>query len=289
MLSLLFRDHNNAQHTFKMKFVILFILGLAIASAYGAGKAAGGPAKKKAAKKSSSVLEEVTPNVLNDVLEDNDEVLVLFYEDTKTPATKKMVTTLEKFDMSDFPDVQFVRCSDPEEAEAFGIKAKNLPKIVMFENGIPDEFDGDILDTKALTTWVKEEMDSTDMDVLDIPTMEKIVKGGSPFVIIFVDDHKRELNSERAIMKVTDKYDIGVAKVEGLSTKYGIDVLPTFVYFEDGVPSVYDDEGMIKIHIFVKYLLFFRITTNFANFPFNKLQQVIPILSKFIQFVEKAA
>ena len=60
------------------------------------------------------------------------------------------------------------------------------------------------------------------MDVLDIPTMEKVVEGGSPFVIMFVDDPKKELNSEPAILKVADKYDIGVAKVEGLSTKYGI-------------------------------------------------------------------
>ena len=60
------------------------------------------------------------------------------------------------------------------------------------------------------------------MDVLDIPTMEKVVEGGSPFVIMFVDDPKKELNSEPAILKVADKYDIGVAKVEGLSIKYGI-------------------------------------------------------------------
>ena len=44
-------------------------------------------------------------------------------------------------------------------------------------------------------------------------------------------------------IQVADKYDIGVAKVEGLSTKYGIDVVPTFVYFEDGIPSVYDEES----------------------------------------------
>lgn len=41
---------------------------------------------------------------------------------------------------------------------------------------------------------------------------------------------------------MADKYDIGVAKVKGLSTKYGIDVLPTFVYFEGGVPSLFDDD-----------------------------------------------
>ena len=33
--------------------------------------------------------------------------------------------------------------------------------------------------------------------------MEKVVEGGSPFVIMFVDDPKRELKSEAAILKVS--------------------------------------------------------------------------------------
>ena len=39
-----------------------------------------------------------------------------------------------------------------------------------------------------------------------------------------------------------------MAKVEGLSSKYGIDVVPTFVYFEDGVPSVFDEDDELDSH-----------------------------------------
>ena len=73
--------------------------------------------------------------------------------------------------------------------------------------------------------------------------MEKVVQGGNPFVIMFVDDHKKELNSEKAVLKMADKYGIGVAKVDGLAPKYGINIVPTFVYFEDGLPSIFDEEG----------------------------------------------
>ena len=88
------------------------------------------------------------------------------------------------------------------EAEEFGVALDELPRIVLFQNSIPDEYSGDILDLKALKTWVKEELESTDVDELDLATMEKVVEGGSPFVIMFVDDPKRELKSEAAILKV---------------------------------------------------------------------------------------
>ena len=95
-----------------------------------------------------------------------------------------------------------VRISDLAEAEEFGISLDELPRIVLFQNSIPDDYTGDILDIKALKSWVKDELESTDVDELDLVTMEKVVEGGSPFVIMFVDDPKRELKSEAAILKV---------------------------------------------------------------------------------------
>ena len=74
---------------------------------------------------------------------------MLFYEDNKSPQVKKWITTLEKFDLSDLGDVPFVRCSDAEEAEEFGIAQQELPKIVLFDNSVPDEYSGDILDLKS--------------------------------------------------------------------------------------------------------------------------------------------
>ena len=166
----------------------------------------------------------MTSEALNDVLEDNDEVLVLFYQEAKTPAVKKLISTLEKFDLSDIPNVPFVRCSDPAEAVEFGIAVNELPKVVFFENSIPDEYDGNVLDLKALKTWVTEELESTDVDVLDLPTMEKVVEGGSPFVIMFVDDAKRELNSEAAILKVS---------IKDLPVKFNFRELNEFANFSD--------------------------------------------------------
>ena len=127
----------------RMKLLFLLILGLICTPI------AWGQNKSKKPKVTKSTLEDVSGEALNEVLEDNDEVLVLFYEDNKSPQVKKLITTLEKFDLSDLGDVQFVRCSDPEEAEEFGIQQNELPKIVLFDNSVPDEYSGDILDIKS--------------------------------------------------------------------------------------------------------------------------------------------
>ena len=101
-----------------MKFIrLIFIVSLVAWGqyfpTYGASPGSSNTKKKSetsgANKKSVPVLEQVSSEALNDVLEDNDEVLVLFYEDSKTPNTKKLVTTLGKIDLSDLPDVTFVR------------------------------------------------------------------------------------------------------------------------------------------------------------------------------------
>ena len=113
------------------------------------------------------------------------------------------MTSLEKIDLSDLPDLTFARISDLAEAEEFGVGVNELPRIILFQNSIPNEYSGDILDLKALKTWVKDELESIDVDELDLATMEKVVEGGSPFVIMFVDDPKRELKSEAAILKVS--------------------------------------------------------------------------------------
>ena len=101
-----------------MKFIkLIFIVALVVWDQYSPtyGASSGSPSSKKTSdssvknKKSVSVLEQVTSEALKDVLDDNDEVLVLFYEDNKTPNSRKLVTTLEKIDLSDLPDVTFVR------------------------------------------------------------------------------------------------------------------------------------------------------------------------------------
>ena len=128
-------------------------------------------------------------------------------------------------------------------------------------------------DTKALTTWVKDELESIEIDVLEFPTMEKVVESGNPFIFMFVEDAKRELDFEKAIDKVADKYGIGLAKVEGLASKYGINVLPTIVYFEDGIPSIYDAEGedMERYGVILNSVIFSLLHLNF-KFIINCLE-----------------
>ena len=125
--------------TLHIFLIICLVLSWSVLESLGATKKKEKPVKKSS---KSSALEEVSGEILAEVLDDNDEVLVLFYEDDKSPKTKKTVTILEKLEFKEYPDLPFVRCSDTAEASAFGVKPEELPQIVLFFNGIPDEYEG---------------------------------------------------------------------------------------------------------------------------------------------------
>ncbi len=159
-----------------------------------------------------SITFDSKQNSLKDALEDNDQVLLLFY-DNDAPKIKTLLGQMEKLDVTAYPDLATIKCSDEAEAAEFGVQLEELPKLLLFDNGIPEEYAGDLADAASVAKWLKNEMESTEVQVLDLPTMEKVVQSGSPFVIMFVLDHTKALDSEGPILKLADKYDIGVAKV----------------------------------------------------------------------------
>ena len=122
---------------------------------------------------------------LKDTVEDNDQALVLFY-DADAPKIKTTINGLEKLDLSDYPDLAVVKCSDETKAQEFGVELEELPKIIHFDNGIPEEYDANLGDTVSLLKWIKDQLESTETQVLDLAMMEKVVESGSPFVIIFI-------------------------------------------------------------------------------------------------------
>ena len=77
--------------------------------------------------------------------------------------------------------------------------------------------------------------------------MEKVAKSGKALLVVFVEEGGKPLNHqlEEAVKRVCERFDIGIVKVdeqEG-ANKYGIDEFPTMVYFEDGIPTIFEDEN----------------------------------------------
>ena len=95
--------------------------------------------------------------------------------------------------------------------------------------------------------------------------MEKVAKSGKALLVVFVEEGGKPLNHqlEEAVKRVCERFDIGIVKVdeqEG-ANKYGIDEFPTMVYFEDGIPTIFEDENDegkgINFEIFISILPYF--------------------------------
>ena len=106
---------------------------------------------------------------------------------------------------------------------------------------------GDYKDLKPFKSWLKDEIDNKDVEVLEMSAVEKVAKSGKALLVVFVEEGTQTLNHEleKAITNICDRFDIGIVKVneKEAATKYGIDEFPTIVYFEDGVPTIFEDEN----------------------------------------------
>ena len=180
-------------------------------------------------------------------------------------------------------DLAFVQTSDSGEAAEYGLDPEvDLPKIVLFENGIPEIYDdgrifimlisffilyeihinqnrsneflkisisiatGGFKDLNPFKSWLKDELENKDVEVVEMTAVEKVAKTGKALLVVFVEEGGKPLDHklEEAIKRVCDRFDIGIVKVDEkeAAVKYGIDEFPTMVYFEDGIPTIFEDE-----------------------------------------------
>ena len=114
---------------------------------------------------------------------------------------------------------------------------------------------GGFKDLNPFKSWLKDELENKDVEVVEITAVEKVAKTGKALLVVFVEEGGKPLDHklEEAIKRVCDRFDIGIVKVDETeaAVKYGIDEFPTMVYFEDGIPTIFedeDDEGKYTSH-----------------------------------------
>ena len=175
-------------------------------------------------------------------VEDNEQVLVLFYDPSVKAKNKLVLKILEKLDLKSYDGLPFVKSPDANEALEYGIE--DLPKLALFEDGLPEVFPGeDLTELAQIKTWLKDELENNNLDVLELTAMEKYAKTGKPLLAVFVEDSKQKLANEESLLSICDKFDVNAVVVDddAAVSKYGLDELPAYVYFEDGVPTVFED------------------------------------------------
>ena len=92
----------------------------------------------------------------------------------------------------------FVRTRD--DASAFGIHDE-LPRLVLFQEGLPDVYETqDLTELASVKSWLKEALADNDLDVLDLPAVEKFARSGKPLLAVFVNDAMQRLEREEDLM-----------------------------------------------------------------------------------------
>ena len=220
----------------ELTFLVLFVILSNTDAGLKKGTLSGGQAA------ASSKVKEVNERELSHAIDDNDYVVVLFHEG-KNAKTDKILKQLESVDLSKH-EVPILRCDSNTEGKAYGLMSKELPALVMFDNGIPDVYTGDLNNVHDVRNWVNDEVRDNDIDIIGLKVLGKVVKKTEAVLVMFLDEPTDRIEGEEDIQDVCDRFDIAMAKVVGrdaVEKTFGIDKLPAIAYFEKGVPSVYED------------------------------------------------
>lgn len=167
--------------------------------------------------------------------------------------------------------IDFVMIDDAATAKKYGIKS--LPGLVFFRNEKPLKYEGDLADETSVLEWLINEKGET-VDVIesvDRNTLEELLEEVDYIAVFFYDAEDCEtcdqiLEELENIDDDTDKYGIHFVKTDDdeYAREIGLTELPALVYFEDGSPSIYDEDLLNEEEV-LKWLLLQRTEDTIEN------------------------
>ncbi|XP_011311794.1 uncharacterized protein hlk isoform X3 [Fopius arisanus] len=201
------------------------------------------------------VIEDVTAKTLNTLIGNMDNLVVLFY-DHGDDDSMQVLTELEKIDDDlDKHGIQFVKIDDDKAAKDFGIDS--VPAIVYFERQIPNVYDGDVENEDEILEWLLSQLEKDEIEDVTDEMLDRLVKEGKTIAVLFYDNNERKsqrvLNELENIDDECDQLGIVFVKIDNAeeAEEYGIEKTPTLIYFEKGIPTIYegnleDEEKVLK-------------------------------------------
>ncbi|XP_045519789.1 uncharacterized protein LOC123711315 isoform X2 [Pieris brassicae] len=190
------------------------------------------------------VIEDVTAKTLNTLIGNVDNLVVLFY-DHGDDESMTVLEELEKIDDDcDRHGIQFVKIDDKKAAKEFGID--DVPSIVYFEKQIPNVYDGDLENEDEMLEWLVGQLEKDEIEDVTDEMLDRLIKDGKTVAVLFYDNNDRKSQKVLAELEnIDDECDqLGVAFVkidnDEEAKEYGIDKLPTLLYFEKGIPTYYE-------------------------------------------------
>ena len=189
--------------------------------------------------KISGVIEEVNTKLLAFLYENEDNLVVLFYEEEDRDADE-IIAGLETIDdeleVKDFSKVKI--CDEGVELN-YGLIG--LPKIVYFQNGIPIIYEGNIMDENSILKWIEKEASTNSIrGVTDVVLGGLIQKFDHIAVLFYSNRNKAASNKLETIADDCADNDIAIVKIDDKEEagQYGLDQIPTLMFFNQQVSSV---------------------------------------------------
>ncbi|XP_026480365.1 uncharacterized protein LOC113386821 isoform X1 [Ctenocephalides felis] len=196
----------------------------------------------------SDEIEDVTDEILDGIIEKMQHVAVLFY-DKDQKKSQKVLGELENIDDEcDQNDIAFVKIDDDDEAKEYGID--NLPTLVFFERRIPHVYEGDLMNEDELLGWMLHQKRHSEIPEVTDEMMDKLIENTPYLAVIFYDkDDKQDMRILNELENIDDdleKENIVIVRMDNdaEAKEFGIDHLPTLVYFEDKIPAIYEGDLM---------------------------------------------
>lgn len=190
------------------------------------------------------IIEDVTLKTLGTLISSVDHLAVLFY-DHGVDESMQALEELEHIDDDcDKYGIQFVKIDDPAAAEEYGLD--DLPAVVYFEKGIPNLYDGDLEEEDDFLQWLVEQLEKDEIEDVTDEMLDKLIADSKFLAVLFYDDNDRKsqkvLNELENIDDECDALGVNFVKIdnEDEAKEYGIEKIPSLVYFESGIPSLYE-------------------------------------------------
>lgn len=199
--------------------------------------------KNKSSADDDDVLEMVNGEQLEIMVDNVNNLLVYFYDNTRM--SMKVLDVMETIDDDcDNMDVVFVAVKDKTLAAKYNVD--EFPTLMFFKNQIPSIYDDDLENPKEVLTWLNDLITGADIEQITNDILDKFIATKSYLAVVFFkEDDKKSTAALNVLEEIDDDLDeVGIMFVklddEKEAAEYGIDSFPTLVVFENGIPNLYD-------------------------------------------------
>ena len=143
-------------------------------------------------------------------------------------------------------EIMLVKCSDKGIEKSYGLGV--VPVVVHFISGIPKVFPGDMVKENAVKNWVFENVEKTEIEEVSSSILDMLIEKHDNLAVVFLDDSDPEDGSFLQEMENMDddldKISIPLVKIndESKALEFGLEEMPTIVYFKRQVPGLFDGD-----------------------------------------------